>query len=204
VYGSISEQQRKAVIEILSSTKYLNHLVNELLDQAQLEAGKLILKPILFAPTDLVEETILQLHVLAQGKELTRTRRAAPDMPPLIYGDRARVQQVLMNLLSNAIKFTSTGLIDVYLYQPNPTHWAIQVSDTGIGIPSEAQQYIFDPFRQVDGSPIRQYGGTGLGLSIVKQLTTLMGGQVNLQSKVGQGSIFTVCLPLESLADKVG
>ncbi len=203
VYGPISEQQHQVALEILFSTQYLNNLVNELLDQAQLEAGKLILKPTLFTPTDLLEETILQLRVLTQGKELTLTSSVAPDMPATLYSDRARVQQILINLLSNAIKFTSTGLIEVYLYQPDSAHWAIQVSDTGMGIPPEAQLYIFDPFRQVDGSPTRQHGGTGLGLSIVKQLTALMGGQVNLQSKVGQGSVFTVRLPLAPLADKV-
>lgn len=99
--------------------------------------------------------------------------------------------------MSNALKFTEQGVVSVQLYRANATHWAIEVSDTGPGIPAEAQTYIFEAFRQVDGSVTRRHGGVGLGLSIVKQLTDLMGGIINLESSEGQGSIFTVLLPLQ-------
>jgi signal transduction histidine kinase len=100
-------------------------------------------------------------------------------------------------LISNSIKFTDRGSIQINLSMPDNHHWAIQVSDTGLGIPLAAQTLIFEPFRQADGSITRSYGGTGLGLSIVKQLVTLMGGQITLESRVGQGSTFMVTLPLE-------
>jgi signal transduction histidine kinase len=106
------------------------------------------------------------------------------------------LQQILVNLVSNAIKFTEEGAVHLFIYQPDPTHWALQVTDTGPGIPLEAQAYIFEPFRQVDGSVTRQHGGSGLGLSIVRQLTNLMGGEVALASELGRGSTFIVTLPI--------
>jgi signal transduction histidine kinase len=106
------------------------------------------------------------------------------------------LRQILINLVNNAIKFTEAGKIQVHLYCPSPYCWAIKVSDTGSGIPSEAQDHIFEPFRQVDGSITRKHGGAGLGLSIVKQLITLMEGQITLESELGRGSTFTVSFPL--------
>jgi signal transduction histidine kinase len=99
-------------------------------------------------------------------------------------------------LIGNAIKFTETGEVRVHLERCTADHWTIEVSDTGPGIPEEARQYIYDPFRQVDGSITRGHRGTGLGLAIVKDLVELMGGSVNLASEVGQGSTFTVMLPI--------
>jgi signal transduction histidine kinase len=121
----------------------------------------------------------------------------APEVPFILVGDTVRLQQILVNLISNAIKFTAEGMVKVRLYCPDADHWALQVSDTGAGIPVEAQTYIFEPFRQVDGSMTREYAGTGLGLSIVKQLTTLMGGGITLASAAGQGSAFTIFLPIQ-------
>jgi len=112
------------------------------------------------------------------------------------------LQQILVNLISNAIKFTPAGAVRLRLYCPDADHWALQVFDTGFGIPGEAQIYIFEPFRQVDGSVTRAHAGTGLGLSIVKQLTTLMGGEITLESEVGRGSTFTVSLPLQPIQEK--
>jgi signal transduction histidine kinase len=109
----------------------------------------------------------------------------------------------LVNLTSNAIKFTRTGSIQVRLCRPDSAHWAIQVTDTGIGIPAEAQAHLFEPFMQVDGSITREQGGTGLGLSIVKQLAHLMAGEITLESEVGRGSTFTVLLPLHPIQEKI-
>ena len=104
--------------------------------------------------------------------------------------------------MGNAIKFTDEGTVHVRAYQPNAAHWALEVSDTGRGIPSEAQSYIFDPFRQIDNPATREHTGSGLGLSIVKQLIALMGGEITLASKVGEGSTFTVVLPLVPIQEE--
>jgi signal transduction histidine kinase len=204
IYGPLPDKQEQATAKIIESTEYLTGLVNELLDQAQLEAGRLKLKISRFSPIDIVDDTISKLNVLAQAKGLTLTTDIAPDVPVLLSGDPARLQQILVNLVSNAIKFTRAGEVQVRLYRPDPGHWALQVCDTGPGIPAEAQTYIFEAFRQVDGSATRLHTGTGLGLSIVKQLTTLMGGEVILESEVGRGSIFTVQLPLQLVAEPTG
>jgi signal transduction histidine kinase len=105
-------------------------------------------------------------------------------------------------LVNNAVKFTDEGSVHIHIYCPNVSHWAMQVSDTGSGIPVEAQSYIFDPFRQVDDSVTRTHTGSGLGLAIVKQLTNLMGGEVTLTSEVGRGSTFTVTLPLVPIQEE--
>jgi signal transduction histidine kinase len=203
LYGPVSEQQRQTITKIIDSVNYLTSLVNELLDQAQLDAGKLKLNFSFFAPASLVEHTLTKMNILAQAKGLSLTTKIAADMPATLWGDPGRVQQILVNLVSNAIKFTQTGIVEVCLYRPDPDHWALQVSDTGSGIPDEAQAYIFEPFQQVDGSVTRLHMGSGLGLSIVKQLTTLMDGQIVLESQVERGSIFTIILPLLTVPDKV-
>ncbi len=202
-YGFLSDKQRWMTTEIIDSTHYLSHLVNELLDQAQLEAGRLKLNIQPFALADLVDDTLAKMNVLARAKGLNLTGDIAAGVPTTLYGDAARLQQILVNLVSNAIKFTPAGAVRIRLYCPDADHWAVQVSDTGSGIPVEAQAYIFEPFRQVDGSMTRAHTGTGLGLSIVKQLTTLMGGEITLESEVGRGSIFTVSLPLQPIPEKI-
>ena len=196
LYGPLTDKQCETMAKIIDNTNYLTSLVNELLDQAQTDAGKLKLNLSSFAPADLVERTLSKMNVLAQTKGLTLTTHMTAEVPATLFGDPARVQQILVNLVSNAIKFSQRGVVRVYVYRPDAVHWALQVSDTGSGIPVEAQSYIFEPFRQVDGSMTRQQEGTGLGLSIVNQLTTLMGGQITLESEVGRGSTFTVQLPL--------
>ncbi|MBI1881110.1 MAG: PAS domain S-box protein, partial [Chloroflexi bacterium] len=203
VYGPLSDKQRQATTKIIDSTQYLTTLVNELLDQAQLEAGRLKLNIHPFTPANLVDDTLAKLSVLARAKGLSLTSDIASDVPAMLSGDGPRLQQILVNLVSNAIKFTSAGRVRVRLYCPDVDHWALQVSDTGSGIPAEAQTYIFEPFRQVDGSMTRTQAGSGLGLSIVKQLTALMGGEITLESEVGRGSTFTVSLPLETIQEKI-
>jgi PAS domain S-box-containing protein len=201
-FGSLSEQQQEITVKVIDSARYLSNLVNELLDQAQFERGKLELAIKPFAPKDLIRQVETKMNVLAQAKGLSLSHDIAVHVPPILSGDPYRLQQVLVNLVSNAIKFTDTGEVTVRFSCPDPEHWAMQVTDTGSGIPPEAQAYIFEPFRQVDGSMTREHSGTGLGLSIVKQLTTLMGGQVTLESQLGQGSTFTILLPLTPIQEK--
>ncbi|HMR63005.1 MAG TPA: histidine kinase N-terminal 7TM domain-containing protein [Anaerolineae bacterium] len=195
IYGPHTAKQLATLREIIGSSKDLANLVGELLDQAQLDAGRMILesKPVVLA--ELVRNTQTRMCVLAQNKGLELTTNLASDLPTTVLGDEKRLQQILTNLVGNAIKFTEFGRVIVRLFCPDSNHWAMQVSDTGPGIPAEAQQYIFEPFTQADGSTTRTYGGAGLGLSIVKQLTILMGGKVRLESEPGHGSTFTVVLP---------
>ena len=196
IYGQLTPEQRLPTSEIIDSTKYLNILVSELLDQAQLDTGRLKLNVKTFDPTAIVQDTNQKMKVLAQGKGLELTTDVAADAPIEVCGDPDRVRQIAVNLVSNGIKFTQHGKVHMRLYRPDAAHWALDVSDTGPGIPVEARPTIFEAFHQVDGSITRQHKGYGLGLSIVKQLTTLMGGRVKLKSKVGHGSTFTVMLPL--------
>lgn len=188
--------QQQALTEIIASTHDLTNLVNELLYEVQLDARavKLHLAPVM--PQAMLRKVETQMAILAQNKGLTFTTNIAPDLPATLIGDEARLRQILINLIGNAIKFTQSGTIQVRLYSRDDKHWAMEVCDTGPGIPLEAQEYIFEPFHQVDGSITREHGGTGLGLSIVKQLTDLMGGHITLESAVGRGSTFTVVLPL--------
>ncbi|MBK9207704.1 MAG: hypothetical protein IPL71_05150 [Anaerolineales bacterium] len=137
------------------------------------------------------------MSVLAKNKGLILTTTLFPDMPETLTGDMQRLQQIMINLVGNAIKFTAKGEIHLSLRRPIPEQWVIQVSDTGVGIPAEAQSYIFDAFRQIDNSITRENRGSGLGLSITKQLVELMGGEINLQSEVGKGSTFAITLPIQ-------
>src|SRR5262249_25112427 len=130
-----------------------------------------------------------------------------PTLPAQLMGDSKRLDQILTNLVGNAIRFTPKGLVSLAFGAAAPARWTITVTDTGIGIPPHALDFIFDEFRQVDGSTQREHGGTGLGLAIVRKLTVLMGGTVQVQSTVGQGSTFTIQLPLvvpEAAAVPVG
>jgi PAS domain S-box-containing protein len=201
--GPDADKQRHMTAEIIDSTHYLTNMVNELLDQAQLDAGRLELNIHPFAPAELLDDALTRMSLMAETKGLSLTGDLAPAMPVMLTGDVIRLQQILVNLISNAIKFTAAGGVQVRFYHPNADHWAIQISDTGTGIPVEAQTYIFEPFRQVDGSITREHTGTGLGLSIVKQLTGLMGGEITLDSTIGQGSTFTIVLPIQPIEEKI-
>lgn len=196
VHGSLSDRQKNSTERIMKNATHLTTLVNQLLDQAHLEAGTLKLKQATFQPASLVDNLKATMSGLAEAKGLQLTSEIDPDLPLLFMGDMDRLQQIMNNLVGNAIKFTEQGSVHFRLSRSPDGHWLFQVSDTGPGISGEAQPYIFDPFRQVDGTATRQHGGFGLGLSIVKQLVTLMGGQVLVESRPGQGSTFTVRLPL--------
>ncbi len=142
------------------------------------------------------------MEILAKSKGLTLTCEIAADVPETLQSNAARLTQILNNLVENAVKFTDEGGVEVCVIRPDERRWAIQVRDSGVGIPPAAQQYIFEAFRQVDASPTREYFGVGLGLSIVKQLATLLGGDVALESEVGKGSTFTVYLPITPVMEE--
>ncbi len=200
IYGSLSEKQDDALERIEKNTKKLLNIVNDLLDQARIEAGQLSLHPELFSPEVLIEDLQSTVGVLAEQKGLSLTVGVDEDTPRPVYGDKQRLHQVLVNLANNAIKFTDEGDIQVRIRRADgdhPSHWVMEVSDTGPGIAEEDEDLVFTPFRRVDDSMTREHTGVGLGLSIVKQLVELMDGEITLESELGRGSTFTVVLPLQ-------
>ena len=192
VYAS-PEEQRHAVDRIYANTQYMLSLANSLLGQAQIEAGILQLRLAPLSPSNLVEEVTSAMGVLAHDRGLELTGHISDDTPPSVTGDREKLSQVIFNLVGNAIKFTEEGSVQIHAFADDETHWALAVSDTGRGIPEDAQDIIFEPFRQVEGTSA---AGVGLGLTIVKQLVDLMGGEIHLESEVGKGSTFTIVLPI--------
>lgn len=187
---------RGMVERISTNSKRLIDLVNDFLDLSRIESGRMELVDVAFSPSDLVEKWRKQLSVLADQKSLLFLINVDPALPSRLLGDDDALSKIGQNLLSNAFKFTEKGRVTLDVKRKDNT-WQIIVSDTGIGIPSHAHEYIFDEFRQVDGSSTRKYGGTGLGLAIVQKLVRLMDGTIQLESQVGEGSTFTVTLPLK-------
>ena len=195
-FGELSAKQKQATGQIIESANYLNRMVGELLDEAQIEAKTMSLRQERFSPGEILQKVALTMSVLAQNKGLAFSSDLAEDLPAALYGDSQRLQQIMINLLGNAIKFTKTGEVCIKLTRPDKQFWAIQVVDTGAGIPQDAMNYIFEPFRQVNNAITRENRGTGLGLSITKQLVELMGGRISVESKVDQGSTFSIILPI--------
>jgi PAS domain S-box-containing protein len=198
VYGELSDRQEDVAGRILANTHHMLSLANNLLDRAQIEAGTITLNISAFAPTKLIEDVVTAMEILAKNRGLELQGDITEDVPPMLSGDQQRVSQIIVNLIGNALKFTKEGGVYVHAYVHDKDHWAVDVSDTGIGISKEAREYIFEPFRQADESPTREHGGAGLGLSIVKQLVEMMDGRIELESTIGAGSTFTVILPIVS------
>ena len=195
-YGILSAEQKKVVNNLNNSGLYLATIINDLLDQAQMASKDFTLHIESFDPASLLEQVRDRIMVLAEKKGLTLTAEIAPDLPEALQGDEKRLMQIITNLVGNAIKFTNAGSVGLRLSLADTLHWAIQVTDTGMGIPKDAQVYIFEPFRQINNAITRENRGTGLGLSIVNQLVEIMDGSVKVESEVGQGSTFTVVLPI--------
>jgi len=201
-FGPLNPEQQDAAENIVTSANYLNTMIGELLDQTQIESQSLQLRQAPFSPATLLEQVDAILRPLTKRKALTLTCNLAPDLPATLIGDVQRLQQLLINLAGNAVKFTTQGEIKIDIFRTDATRWGLRVADTGAGIPEEAQEYIFEPFRQVDNAITRNNRGTGLGLSITKQIVELMGGEILLNSQVGHGSIFTILLPLKEKENK--
>ncbi|MEZ4668037.1 MAG: PAS domain-containing protein [Anaerolineae bacterium] len=193
--GDIDDEARHMLGRIDSNSARLLGLINDLLDIAKIEAGRMELVNEPLSPHALAERWEALNGVLAEQKGLKLNVTVDPELPQTVVGDSERLTQVVTNLISNAIKFTHVGGVTLNLKRQNE-QWIIQVSDTGIGIPPHALNYIFDEFRQVDGSTKRAYGGSGLGLAIVRNLCRMMGGNIKVTSELGKGSVFTVNLPL--------
>mgnify|MGYP002381445805 CR=1 FL=1 len=175
-------------------------VLNDVLDMSKLEAGKMTIEHLPYQPDRTVREVIHLMHPLAEVKGLTLDLVIGLDLPPRALGDPARVTQVLNNLVSNAIKFTHAGGVTVRLNTQDRGGRKMleySVTDTGMGVPADKQETIFDCFVQADASASRRFGGTGLGLAICRQLAHLMGGEIRLTSRPGQGSTFTLQLPFD-------
>ncbi|MBE2221047.1 MAG: PAS domain-containing protein [Anaerolineae bacterium] len=200
ITGTINEKQYETLDKILDSTRFLTKQVNDLLDLSSIEAGTTKLHNHTFSIIEVIDEVIVKWQAEAESKSLQIAKLNPAEALETVYGDREGVTQILTNLVGNAIKFSDKGSVQISAFAFDEQFWALQVSDEGPGIPPEAHDLIFEPFRQIDGSMTRIHGGTGLGLTIVKQMTELMGGWINLTSNVGQGSTFTVILPNEQEA----
>ncbi len=197
VYGPVNERQAVMTERIMANARRLLGLVNDLLDQAQIEAGKLSIQRKEVQVSALLQNMHEAMDHLSAEKGLLLTSTLDPALPETIMGDPLRLQQILLNLVSNAVKFTDQGSVHVRLSKHKADRWQMQVSDTGRGISREQISIIFDPFRQADSGVMREHGGVGLGLSIVKQLVTQMNGEITVESQPGVGSTFSVILPLE-------
>ena len=191
---SLSDEQRAYADTIRSSGESLPYLINDILDYSKIEAGKLDLEILDFDLQMLLDEFSATLALKARKKGLELVCVVDSDVPDRLQGDPGRLRQILTNLADNAIKFTAKGAVSVRIslqdLEDEKVVVKFAVRDTGIGIPREKQDAIFDMFSQVDASVTRQYGGTGLGLAISRQLTELMGGEMGLESHVGVGSTF--------------
>ncbi len=198
---NLTPEQRRFAELIRTSGQTLLTLINDILDLAKIEAGRMVLEVTDFDPANALAEVASLLSVRAQGKGLMLTMYIAPDVPAVVRGDVSRWRQVLFNLIGNALKFTAQGGVEVHFnHRALPderVELEIAVKDTGIGIPPEAMGKLFERFVQVDAATARRYGGTGLGLAISQEIVGLMGGRIDVHSVVNQGSTFTVVVPLE-------
>jgi len=213
--GNLTPDQVQSAKIIYKSGTDLLYLINEVLDLSKIEAGKMTVEFELVNPGDLKDEILSIFNAVAEDKRLVLDVRTEQGFPAQIETDRYRLMQIIKNLLSNAFKFTSKGKVSVEFIRPpasvrlnmpglNPENsCCIKVSDTGVGIPDEKLEAIFEAFQQADGSISRKFGGTGLGLSISRELIKLLGGEIQLESKIGMGSAFFVYLPVRQLLKSV-
>jgi len=194
VLGDVNPRQQDALGRGRAAAEHLLALINDILDLAKIEAGKMPLHLEPVSLRDVTLEVTQQIEPMVRKKQLDFVIDVAPDCPA-IHSDRTKIKQVLLNLLSNAVKFTNRGGVSVEARRA-PAGVRIDVIDTGIGIRPSDLQAIWEDFRQVDQSRTREFGGTGLGLSITRKLLERLGGSVTVQSVYGEGSTFSVYLPL--------
>ena len=208
--GNLTAKQVEYAQTINSSGSDLLALINDVLDMSKVEAGKMEVNPADTPITELTGSLDRSFRAMADQKGLRFKLDTQPDVPPTIYADGQRVEQVLKNLLSNAFKFTSEGTVTLTVRKAEPNRRfllpalntggvviAFAVTDTGIGIASDKQRLIFEPFQQADGTTSRKFGGTGLGLSISREIARQLGGEIQVESTPQKGSTFTLFLPLQ-------
>jgi signal transduction histidine kinase/ActR/RegA family two-component response regulator len=195
--------ERRNFLEMANqSAERLRILVDDILDFSRIEARKVELEEEAFDLRACVREAVNMFTLLAKEKNLRLDYGLAPEIPERIVGDPGRLGQVLINLIDNAVKFTPAGEINVRV-QPRGDFLEFSITDTGIGIPEEKRDLLFQSFSQADSSFTRPYGGTGLGLAISKGLVELMGGEIAARSHPGKGSVFTFTLPLKTAEKEI-
>jgi signal transduction histidine kinase/CheY-like chemotaxis protein/GAF domain-containing protein len=201
--SSYNSEQADLTRAVYTNAEALLHLINDLLDSSKIEAEQVDLEHLPLSIRDVVEGVGEILAVRAAAKDVELVTAVEPSVPRRLLGDPNRIWQILMNLAGNAIKFTEDGEVVIRAAarpledDPGQVELVLEVSDTGIGIPTKDQERIFERFVQADASTVRRYGGTGLGLSIARSLVELMGGRLELESTEGKGSTFRVALPME-------
>lgn len=205
--SDLTAEQRDYAETIRSSSDTLLSIINDILDFSKIESGQLDLEEAVFSLPDCVDTTLDLLAAVAGAKDLDLVVDLAPDVPTMVVGDVTRLRQVLVNLVGNAVKFTPTGevQVSVRVAQDDPEQPLISmaVRDTGIGIPRERQDRLFQSFSQVDSSTTRMYGGTGLGLAISRRLAEAMGGDITVDSTPGAGATFTFTARLRRSSEQV-
>ncbi len=194
--GNLSGDQVKYASTIYAAGNDLLALINDILDLSKIEAGQATLSLEQVRLSRVLQSLTDPLRPLAQEKGLTLAATIAPDAPATMTTDPLRLGQVLKNLLSNALKFTEKGGVTLHVAASAGDTLSFVVTDTGIGIARDQQELVFEAFRQADGSTHRKYGGTGLGLSISRDLAHLLGGTLSVRSTPGEGSVFTLVLPV--------
>ena len=196
--GPLNDEQSKQVQIINRSGKSLLRLINDVLDLSKIEAGRMTVEKAPMSLRSLVTLVADTLRPLAEDKGLQLTTTSTPDLPEFIKTDEQKLRQILINLVGNAIKFTERGSVRMEVsHTTKPAAIAFAIVDTGIGIPGDLVDRIFEEFCQGDGSTTRKYGGSGLGLTISKRMAELLGGTLTVQSESGKGSIFTFGVPYE-------
>jgi signal transduction histidine kinase len=196
MFGELSPQQKDPLDRTRAAADHLRALIDDILDLAKIEAGKMQFLPEPLTLSDVLHEASQQIEPMMRRKSLAYTLDIAPDAPTIV-SDRTKLKQVLLNLLSNAMKFTNRGGVSVVV-RPHAMGVRVDVNDTGIGIRPEHLSVIWEDFRQVDQSRTREFGGTGLGLSITRKLVERLGGTISVESIVGVGTTFTLMLPLDA------
>lgn len=195
VYGENTSKKLETYEKILHSHDRLSAMINDLLNQSHMEFGRMKIDPRRCDINEVVHNIESSLRIQIEAKGLNLVCEISDDMPRYIVSDIQRLEQVIINLLTNALKFTEEGTISLAFNSYSETLFEIIVADTGIGISADDMELIFEAFRQVDGEADRKTEGFGLGLSIVKQIVSLMGGNIQVKSKLGEGSSFTIILP---------
>jgi two-component system sensor kinase len=203
---SLDSEQQRYLNVVKQSADCLLHLINDTLDFSKIEAGKMELENIAFNPREVVGDAAQLLNLRAFEKGIDLSFRVSPKVPATLLGDPGRVRQIFVNLIGNAVKFTDRGEVFVDLRPEVRTDHTVRlhctVEDTGIGIPADKQQCIFESFSQVDSSTTRRFGGTGLGLAVSSKLVSLMGGRIWVESEVGRGSTFHFTAEFGTVSDE--
>lgn len=200
VRTDLDQRQKTFADVILKSGNALLTIINDILDFSKIDAGQLSLDPAPFRIGEAIEDVVTLVSTRVSEKDLELIVRVDPDLPACVVGDVGRIRQIVTNMVGNAVKFTEKGhvLVNVSGHQQDGTaHVTITVEDTGIGIPDEMLERVFEKFSQVDASSTRRHEGTGLGLAIAARLVRLMGGEIHVTSSLGKGSAFWFTVPLE-------